>query len=331
MAQTTKNLWAAMRAPFWKRFGIGKVLPANLEYSFDADYVMKWRNAANTADVSVLGISGDAPALLDANGLPAVKVGATATAVREVTITNAAAAGIPSIEATGAAADANIPLAISPKGTGILYLGELNTSQMVLCGNQPIADAAAKDLVSFVQTVDAVNNVEVTNAATGTAPIVSAVGGDADVGLTVSTKGTGSLVANVGSTNRLIVNGVFKTIADGGPVALFEVACPDSGMVGGSIVYLVRASDGVDFQAYSGIATYAAVSKAGTTTAVITDVGANAAYAESAPASTLTLAFTGADGADKATFSVEPTGSLVETVYDITYTVIPLAGTVTIL
>ncbi|HWR49925.1 MAG TPA: hypothetical protein VN428_02390 [Bryobacteraceae bacterium] len=329
MAQSTKILTSAIRAPFWKRFGVGKTLPANIDHAYDNDFKVKFRNSTDTADIAVLGVSGNEPAILDANGNEAVKVATTASAVNEITVTNAAANGIVSISATGS--DAAIDIVLAQKGAANIYLGTVNTNQLVLSGNQSLADAGQKDLISFTQTVDAVNNIEVTNAATATDPSIAAVGTDANVGLTVSSKGTGSIVANVGTTNRLIVNGEFKTIADGAPVALFEVACADMGMVGGSIMYLVRASDGVDTQALSGIATYAAVSKAGTTTAVITDVAANGAYAESAPASTLTLAFTAVDGADKATFRVQPTGSLVETVYDITYTVVPLAGAVTIL
>jgi hypothetical protein len=57
MAQKTQNLWAAMRAPFWKRFGIGKTLPANLDYAFDNNFALRWRNAADTGDIDLIKVN----------------------------------------------------------------------------------------------------------------------------------------------------------------------------------------------------------------------------------------------------------------------------------
>jgi hypothetical protein len=59
MAQKTQNLWAAMRAPFWKRFGIGKTLPANIDYAFDNDFALTWRNAAGTSDVPAVKVNAN--------------------------------------------------------------------------------------------------------------------------------------------------------------------------------------------------------------------------------------------------------------------------------
>ena len=56
----TKDLKAAIRAPFSRFFGGTAQVTNDFEYSFDNGYVMKWRNAADTADVSVLTVtSGD--------------------------------------------------------------------------------------------------------------------------------------------------------------------------------------------------------------------------------------------------------------------------------
>lgn len=54
----------------------------------------------------------------DSNGNEAIKIPATASAVNEVTITNAATGNSPTIEATGD--DANIDFVIKGKGTGVL-------------------------------------------------------------------------------------------------------------------------------------------------------------------------------------------------------------------
>lgn len=61
-----------------------------------------------------------------------------------------------------------------------------------------ILDNNGNELVKFVQTASAVNEVTLTNAATGTSPDISATGDDANIGLTITPKGTG----NVGFTKR---------------------------------------------------------------------------------------------------------------------------------
>ena len=58
--------------------------------------------------------------LLDANGNEAVGITATASAVNEITIANAATGNNPVISATGS--DTNINLALTPKGTGSVFI-----------------------------------------------------------------------------------------------------------------------------------------------------------------------------------------------------------------
>jgi hypothetical protein len=138
-----------------------------------------------------------------------------------------------------------------------------------------------------------------------------------------------AVVNDTAGVNRIIPNATAKTIVDGSATSLFEVACAAGAVVGGLIVFMVKASDATDHQVIAGIATYSAENKAGTIVGVITYDTAN--EAKSVSAGTLTLAFTDTDDTNKATFKVQPTGSLTETIYQITYTVFPLAGTVTIL
>lgn len=138
-----------------------------------------------------------------------------------------------------------------------------------------------------------------------------------------------AVINDTAGVNRIIPNATAKTIVDGSATALFEVACAAGAVVGGLVAFLVKASDGTDHQAISGIATYSAENKAGTIVGLMTYDAAN--EAKSVSAGTLTLAFTDTDDTNKATFKVQPTGSLTETIYTITYTVFPLAGTVTIL
>lgn len=56
-----------------------------------------------------------------------------------------------------------------------------------------IRDSSDNELVKFVKTASAVNEVTVTNAATGNAPQISASGGDTNVDLRLTPKGTGNV------------------------------------------------------------------------------------------------------------------------------------------
>lgn len=120
-----------------------------------------------------------------------------------------------------------------------------------------------------------------------------------------------------------------KTIVDGSATSLFDVYCPSGGRCGGAFFYTIQTSDGTDHQSLTGMVTYAAVNKAGTLTLTITSAAANDAKAVSA--GTLTVAFTFVTGTNKGTVKVQPTGSLTETLYTITLTLLPTVGTVTLL
>ena len=54
-----------------------------------------------------------------------------------------------------------------------------------------IADANGNEEIKFATTASAVNEITVTNAATGSGPTIAASGGDANVDLNLSGKGTG--------------------------------------------------------------------------------------------------------------------------------------------
>jgi hypothetical protein len=138
----------------------------------------------------------------------------------------------------------------------------------------------------------------------------------------------GSMIDSAGA--QRLVNATAKAIADGAATGLFTVACAPGDMSGGLVMWTVQNTDDTDFVAMSGITTYTAVNKAGTITADITYATANESKAASGGA-TLTLSFTITDDGDFATFKVQPTGSLTETLHTITFTVVPLVGAVTLL
>jgi hypothetical protein len=115
----------------------------------------------------------DPTKLVDSNGVDSVLTVATASAVNEVTVTNAATGGVPKISATGD--DTNIHLDLRGKGNALVKISVLrqdnttNTyipSSVVLVGRKPIT----------ISSGQAAQNVDVTFGITfSLAPIVIAV------------------------------------------------------------------------------------------------------------------------------------------------------------
>src|SRR5258706_9431792 len=118
------------------------------------------------------------------------------------------------------------------------------------------------------------NKLKMIPAGSGTTEVVLADGAS---GLT-----------DAAGTVKLLPNSVAKTIVDGSATSLFSVAVAASTMIGGAGFFLVRASDGTDFQADAGMFTYSAEAKATVVVGAITYVAAN--EAKSVSAGTLTLA-----------------------------------------
>ena len=69
-----------------------------------------------------------------------------------------------------------------------------------------IGDSSNNELLSFSTTASAVNQINVANAATGTNPVISAIGNDTNIGITLTPKGTGR--TNIG---QLAVDGTTIT------------------------------------------------------------------------------------------------------------------------
>ena len=160
-----------------------------------------------------------------------------------------------------------------------------------------------------------------------TAPTVTGAMTVAD-GATLTTPIITSIKDTAGVV-RQTHNATAKTIVDGSATSLFSVALTAGQVIGGTMDFMVHASDATDHQVIAGVATYSAENKAGVIVRTITYDAANEAKAVSA--GTLTLAFTATDDTNVATFKLQPTGSLTETTYTITYSLFPLRGVVTIL
>ena len=72
-------------------------------------------------------------AILDTNGLELALLTATGTAVNEFTIANAATGAGPTLSATGG--DTNVPINITPKGTGDIFINPVSSGSLVVKGN----------------------------------------------------------------------------------------------------------------------------------------------------------------------------------------------------
>jgi hypothetical protein len=153
-------------------------------------------------------ITGD---ILDANGNELLKLTATASAVNELTLANAATAGNPTLTASGG--DANISINLVPKGAGTVMIGgvampapvnivDLTTAQTLTNKTLTapkvgtgISDTNGNELLLFTATASAVNELTYANAATGNAPSFSASGNDTNIDINLAPKGTGVVKA----------------------------------------------------------------------------------------------------------------------------------------
>jgi hypothetical protein len=68
-------------------------------------------------------------------------------------------------------------------------------------GTTGIKDTNGNEELKFVTTASAVNEITITNSATGNRPNISVTGDDTNIGLSVSTKGTGLILFNDGAYN----------------------------------------------------------------------------------------------------------------------------------
>ncbi len=138
-------------------------------------------------------------AIYDVNNNEVIKISPTTGAVNEITITNAGVGTGVSIQSSGN--DANIDLLISSKGTaGKVVLGSDLSAGVKLANNQPLLNSAGLEIIKFPYTASAVNEITISNAATGVSPEISATGDDNNINLKLSSKGTGIITtsSNVG-------------------------------------------------------------------------------------------------------------------------------------
>jgi hypothetical protein len=74
-----------------------------------------------------------------------------------------------------------------------------STQDIRLPTAKAIADDSGNEYLKFAKTASAVNEITITNSATGNSPDLSVTGGDTNVGLSITTKGTGLIKLNDGA------------------------------------------------------------------------------------------------------------------------------------
>ena len=133
------------------------------------------------ASISSSG-TGSLTFLTNANTQIQFQVAHTASAVNYVQVTGAATTGLPVISAQGS--DTNVAMFVTSKGNGTIRFATNNAAQTQL---------------RVSHTTSAVNFLNVTGSIAGAAPVVSVDGNDTNVGLNLTTKGTGAVNLSTGN------------------------------------------------------------------------------------------------------------------------------------
>ena len=166
--------------------------------STNKGFKIVYSDGTNIVDVELSSVNPIIEKILDTNGNEEIIFTATASAVNELTIANAATGNAPSIATSGS--DTNIDLKLTPKGTGGVIIPQINDTN----GNEEI---------KFTATASAVNELTIANSATGASPTISATGSDTNIGLNLVSKGTGGIVLPAGAvaTPALTTTGDLNT------------------------------------------------------------------------------------------------------------------------
>ena len=110
--------------------------------------------------------------------------------------------------------------------------GDLDTNgRSILFGNSRfIGDANGNEQIVFKQTSSAVNQIDITNAATGSGPSIAASGGDTNINLTLTPKGSGKVIidGNGSSGGVSIDDGNIDIRTGTGAVSKIKFYCESS-------------------------------------------------------------------------------------------------------
>ena len=99
-----------------------------------------------------------------------------------------------------------------------------------------IGDSSNNELVSFTTTASAVNQINIANSATGSFPMISAVGNDTNIGLILAPKGTGPVY-------NLVSTPATNTVIDVARIEAQSTGTPAAG-IGAGLLFAVETAAG---------------------------------------------------------------------------------------
>ena len=95
---------------------------------------------------------------------------------------------------------------------------DANGNNILIDNGNFIGDENGAEQIKFATTASAVNELTATNAATGNGPEISATGGDTNIDLNISPKGTGRVVLGAGSVQQLVEKTTVAATAASGTI-----------------------------------------------------------------------------------------------------------------
>ena len=183
-------------------------------------------------NISVIQELATENTLFDTNGNEVLKTATTASAVNEVTITNAATGNGPTIAPSG---ETNVDLNINSKGTGVLKFNGYQTGYFLL-SEQTASASATIDFTTGIDSTFTSYMIEIINAipATDAAVLNLRVGTGATP--TWVTSANYDTNASSGQTSMIFSNATSNTATNGGICGKLDIYNPSSG----SIATLIR-------------------------------------------------------------------------------------------
>jgi hypothetical protein len=178
------------------------------------------------ADKKISQLSPASTPLAGTEVLPIVQSAATVkVATDDLTVKNVrsnATSGILQIAGPAAAAtrtmtvpDANFTAARTDAGQTFTGVNTFTSPKVITS----LDDTNGNELFKFTATASAVNELTVANAATGNAPVISATGGDTNIGITLTPKGSGNTF--ISANNLVISAAALPTVSgEGSPKAI---------------------------------------------------------------------------------------------------------------
>ncbi len=109
-----------------------------------------------------------------------------------------------------ASSTASTALSLNQTGATPVILGTTSVTGVKLFADQPILDSSGNELLKFVKTASAVNEVTFTNQATGVAPSITATG-ETNVGLRIGAKAAATVMFNQLPTAKRVITTVSTT------------------------------------------------------------------------------------------------------------------------